>query len=278
MLGLSYLGEKVDLAVRLMDYHSKHRSPTPASECTISELQEQLTELGLCCLGDKATPLSRLKSYFNEFTLFQKLPLELRKIIWEEALPKQRVLEYRSHPEKENVWQLNCHKGLLPLMHTCHESRQVVSDRYARKKTNMSNDPDGPGPGWLIVIENDAIFFKFPKDSMPEEVQQVIGLRFTRVAFDITSKGRSAAIAIHVRAKDPRNFPNFVSQFKDLQEIWFIAEMESNGLAGYWQKRLFDLFANVNRVHRERKGIKGVKFIRTTEKEMNLCEEVRRDR
>lgn len=67
----------------------------------------------------------------TKFTCFEKLPFELREMVWKLSLPGPRTITisktFKSIPQvKANA------KGILPtpLMHTCHESRQLAPQRY----------------------------------------------------------------------------------------------------------------------------------------------------
>jgi hypothetical protein len=67
----------------------------------------------------------------DEFTLFPKLPLELRRKIWSHALPGARVLEiYSREPKKIPEIGKDDHNTIVPFLKACSESREVVMHKY----------------------------------------------------------------------------------------------------------------------------------------------------
>jgi hypothetical protein len=87
---------------------------------------------------------------FNEkFTLFRKLPAELRLIIWKFALPGPRVLKMNRH------YTLNQQRALFPpifpsnflsglgMLHTCLEARQVVLKAFSVLPSVRDQGPRG---------------------------------------------------------------------------------------------------------------------------------------
>jgi hypothetical protein len=75
-----------------------------------------------------ATPL-------EEPTMFLKLPVEVRAIIWEKALPGSRLVDLTRHSHDTQGWhiakslQLN-QKGLLNILKVCKESEKAVLSKY----------------------------------------------------------------------------------------------------------------------------------------------------
>jgi hypothetical protein len=66
------------------------------------------------------------------FTLFPKLPIELRLLIWEMALPGPRVLK-TSLPwdlDAEIRWNLTPSEKSPAILFSCHESRTVALNHY----------------------------------------------------------------------------------------------------------------------------------------------------
>lgn len=71
----------------------------------------------------------------EEVTTFIKLPVEVRAIIWEKALPGSRLVDLTRHSHDTQGWhiskslQLN-QKGLLDILKVCKESEKAVLREY----------------------------------------------------------------------------------------------------------------------------------------------------
>jgi hypothetical protein len=71
----------------------------------------------------------------EEPTTFTKLPVEVRAIIWEKALPGSRLVDLTRHSHDTQGWhtskslQLN-QKGLLDILRVCKEAEKAVLSEY----------------------------------------------------------------------------------------------------------------------------------------------------
>jgi hypothetical protein len=125
----------------------------------------------------------------QDFTLFLKLPLELRRMIWKEALTGLRVIEiHLTVVDGRDVsqvpkWHPACVDKAPALFFACREARAVVTENY-----NLFKGDSGLGAIWSDV-RHDLFCFGFWRwhynvaicfDNMPEEVRS----RMSRIALD----------------------------------------------------------------------------------------------
>jgi len=86
----------------------------------------------------------------RRFTIFSKLPIELRLIIWEMALPGPRCITgwfYRSHDYHQETeehgstirWILIFSDKSPVMLYTCQESRAVALGHYQLQETKKSD-------------------------------------------------------------------------------------------------------------------------------------------
>jgi hypothetical protein len=90
----------------------------------------------------------------TKFTCFDKLPFELREMVWKSALPGPRTITVSKTDKSVPQVKTNA-KGILPtpLMHTCHESRQLALQRYK--------------PAFSVFLEgNKDIYFDWERDCL----------------------------------------------------------------------------------------------------------------
>jgi hypothetical protein len=88
----------------------------------------------------------------REFTLFPKLPSELRDMVWKFTLPDPRILTLLCHRPTHTyqepilfsrgpVSKANTNVVATPLLHTCSRSRQIALGRYERAFDDLLNHP-----------------------------------------------------------------------------------------------------------------------------------------
>jgi hypothetical protein len=88
----------------------------------------------------------------REFTLFPKLPPELRDMVWKFTLPDPRILNLLCHRPTHNdqepilfsrdaVSKANVNGVATPLLHTCSRSRQIALGRYERAFNDLLDHP-----------------------------------------------------------------------------------------------------------------------------------------
>ncbi|KAE8451998.1 hypothetical protein EG329_002163 [Mollisiaceae sp. DMI_Dod_QoI] len=66
------------------------------------------------------------------FTVFRKLPIELRYMIWTMSLPGQRVLEIkRLHEEDDSAPEYRSAARIPTALHVCRESRKLAQRSYS---------------------------------------------------------------------------------------------------------------------------------------------------
>lgn len=102
------------------------------------------------------------KGPLTEFTLFPELPIELRLLIWKLALRKPCLIELY-----DKVWDHyspaiapNSMTSLLPLLKTCRESHQVISETYRKiYASDLALIGMSSNSVFWIDDENDALFF-----------------------------------------------------------------------------------------------------------------------
>jgi len=132
----------------------------------------------------------------TEFTLFPKLPAELRDQIWKFALPGPRTITVIRRPLKNWAYRYTTitdrlrrtrlglptgkndqfvkanTRGVLPtpLIHACHESRQIVLRRYEL--------------AFAEFLHEDPIYFSFDYDCLYFEDTMAFQAAFDGVLFD----------------------------------------------------------------------------------------------
>jgi len=93
----------------------------------------------------------------DTFTLFLRLPRELRFLIWELALPKGRMLSLHKRqcrPEEgSSPVRFVMPQPELPLLRTCHESRITVLKVYQERQFQQLGQP------FYYDLKTDAILF-----------------------------------------------------------------------------------------------------------------------
>jgi hypothetical protein len=88
----------------------------------------------------------------REFTLFPKLPPELRDVVWKFTLPDPRILTLLCHRisltdqkpilfTTDAVSKANVNAVATPLLHTCSRSRQIALGRYECAFDGLLNHP-----------------------------------------------------------------------------------------------------------------------------------------
>ncbi|KAL3425754.1 hypothetical protein PVAG01_02545 [Phlyctema vagabunda] len=110
--------------------------------------------------------LGEYSRYFRKaphrFTLFPKLPPEVRAMIWEAALPGPRVIELRySRGPVERLWSV---AKAPTILHVNFEARKVAKERYP-----LSFGTDDCLPTTRFNFERDTIFFCIEGDDYDEE-------------------------------------------------------------------------------------------------------------
>ncbi|PMD14651.1 hypothetical protein NA56DRAFT_369102 [Hyaloscypha hepaticicola] len=99
-------------------------------------------------------PKNSTTKTLTKFTCFDKLPFELREMVWKFALPGPRTITVSKTDKSVPQVKTNA-KGILPtpLMHTCHESRQLALQRYK--------------PAFSVFLEgNKDIYFDWERDCL----------------------------------------------------------------------------------------------------------------
>jgi hypothetical protein len=89
------------------------------------QLQDQIKDL------TKRLDQFCVHSQSNEFHLFPKLPPELRRKIWHYGLPGPRVMSFDFvQRSRQSMPHFEANYGPPPLLHVCHESREVALESY----------------------------------------------------------------------------------------------------------------------------------------------------
>ncbi|CAG8980332.1 hypothetical protein HYALB_00012694 [Hymenoscyphus albidus] len=96
-------------------------------------------------MSESCCELNRLERYGKEFTTFKKLPSEIRRKIWEIALPGPRLWEAVTAC-REVVNAIS-----TPLLQTSKEARSVVLEHYKPEGARL-----------YVDYEIDTIFFDWP--------------------------------------------------------------------------------------------------------------------
>jgi hypothetical protein len=104
-----------------------------------------------------------MENNLAEFTLFPKLPIELRFKIWEESIPESRVVEVHVSEFKFKSKASCTFASTTPvpiILHVNHESRQLGFKRYT---LHFGCDEDivfGGLPTIYIDVKNDVVVFR----------------------------------------------------------------------------------------------------------------------
>jgi hypothetical protein len=144
-----------------------------------SNLAQQLADLRLNTVmmdNNSTSNEARLDNGVPKFTLFPRLPIELREKIWEEACSEPRVIDLWALPVGQGIG--NYHKldrlfGETPFAYkthqidpavlgACHQSKDVGHRHYEVSFGTMVegyDDSFGQGPGAEIIIKTPALTF-----------------------------------------------------------------------------------------------------------------------
>ncbi|KAK0112910.1 hypothetical protein ONS95_014631 [Cadophora gregata] len=101
--------------------------------------------IGLQCRVNSTTP--------DKFTLFPRMPAELRLRVWTEAYPEPRLIEIRV--ERGGIWSVRCSTKLSSLFVVCHESRTEVFKRHLSISRHLHSAVTIPFDG-----EKDVLVFR----------------------------------------------------------------------------------------------------------------------
>jgi hypothetical protein len=89
-------------------------------------------------INDQSMPPNVIApSFLTEFSLFPKLPLELRRKIWQEGMPDARVIEVKFIQDGRSVLAKSGRSAKLP---ACQEQKRVESPRIRFQ--------EGSGESW----------------------------------------------------------------------------------------------------------------------------------
>jgi hypothetical protein len=154
----------------------------------VPELKAELKNRGLSRNGRKAALVARLQHWENyeSFTLFPKLPPELRDLIWKEALPGRRLISVEvTDDEPGSVGVMGeIPPDLFNVMQTCKESYAIVSKRLwpnldpshvvdHHEKVKHPNFPDATydedgfrEPRWRLNHHDDVFLFQYPRQCL----------------------------------------------------------------------------------------------------------------
>ncbi|CAG8956822.1 hypothetical protein HYFRA_00011211 [Hymenoscyphus fraxineus] len=125
-------------------------------------------------MSENRCELNCLKRYGKEFTIFKKLPSEIRRKIWKIALPGPRIIpfysvqgDYTKEELDENVglWEgvTACREVIdaipTPLLQTSREARSIALEHY---KVCFSCYCQPEGARIYVDYEIDTIFFDWP--------------------------------------------------------------------------------------------------------------------
>ena len=124
----------------------------------VRELKAELRKAGCRVSGRKAELVARICDHVGNFTVFPKLPIELRELIWEHMLPDGRLVELNRMTAAG--MQFDCLTDLNILLHICRESRHFIVRRYSRSIPEVTYiEPNVKGSHFLFDAQSDAIFF-----------------------------------------------------------------------------------------------------------------------
>ena len=260
-VGLSYTGEKIDLAARLFNYHSKHSKRAPALY-TVVELQTKLQKRGMSPRGNKDELIARLIGFYCIFTLFSKPPIELRKMIWEQALPGERGLRVSRiiDVRKTSLFGWSCTDGLLELLHACKESRDSVLQHYMISAQNLQQS------SLLVNISKDLLWFNYwSRRSSSCNYGQRAMRHFTRLAFSVGWLLRELDDTDHA-VRD--GLYDIISACEELQEIRILRalfrfesySMKDNARCEDARVRLRRYLSEVGQQHPDRKALDHISY------------------
>lgn len=116
-----------------------------------------------CTRSDKSLPIKLAQQH--DFSWFPKLPVELRFLIWRQALPGPRIIEFYDTfwDEFAPAVTRNSTTPLLPFLKTCRESQRAVCDSYRKvdvRKFLFHGMGDHPDAVFFINYKTDAILFR----------------------------------------------------------------------------------------------------------------------
>lgn len=94
---------------------------------------------------------------------FKRLPLEIREIIWELAVPR-RLLRFEGVEQESSVPSA---LSVPTIAHVCRESRRVVTSRRSiTALTGQSDHLDGPSQMWRLTFSPHWTWFTSHKDAL----------------------------------------------------------------------------------------------------------------
>lgn len=94
---------------------------------------------------------------------FKRLPLEIREVVWELAIPR-RLLRFEGVEQESNVPSA---LSVPTIAHVCRESRRVVTSRKSiTALTGRSDHLDGPSQMWRLTFSPYWTWFTPHKDTL----------------------------------------------------------------------------------------------------------------
>jgi hypothetical protein len=117
-----------------------------APKAALSAMAVQLKTLSIEFAEERSkleeTKGTKSPNHLHRFSLFQRLPLELRRMVWQHALPGPQILEVYQHgPHRSFKISKTLRVLLAPLLKACLESREVVKSRYRLQLAGVTSRP-----------------------------------------------------------------------------------------------------------------------------------------
>jgi hypothetical protein len=165
--------------------------------------------------SEAASSIVQLQS----FTMFTKLPMEVRKMIWQYTLPGPRMLEVAYN------WQKTRLKSLYPppvALYICPESRAEARKRYALALDNQLN----PCGNYFDFSQDGLVFGPYTYGEFPgEETVKSIGDDLARVqTFNFLTHQRTMPTRRNIFGWLSPAFLGDLTPFKSLQEIVILVD------------------------------------------------------
>lgn len=122
------------------------------------------------------------------FTLFPKLPIELRLIVWEMALPGPRILKssLTRTTSGDTCWDLRPSEKSPALLFTCQESRAVAEKSYkpvSLRWPKITVQHVNPSTDIIFVVGELNFYDPWPR--IAQQIPDLTRIAISEVTFDI---------------------------------------------------------------------------------------------
>ncbi|OWP01764.1 hypothetical protein B2J93_3426 [Marssonina coronariae] len=164
------------------------------------------------------------------FTVFRALPLELRNMVWELALPEGRILEMKYFPGEfsRDAAIKQAHGSVANISRACSEARTIVMKRYQKthvEHVGHTGTARHLNPQYLVDYATDIHYFPHTTLEVPltlitpDEIENWGKIK--KIALAISSSAYGSA---YMTADEfaPENF----GILRSLEEIIFVADEE----------------------------------------------------